>query len=95
MAGEDCQDNELFYYRDSDDDDVEEGNDLSVHGSAESETAEAPESETAEAPAVHDSPAATESPVINITSSPIVATDEQDTISRVDEEQEHFPLPST
>ena len=87
MVGEDCHDDDLFDFRDSDDNDVEQGNDLSVHGSATSETAEAP--------SVHDSPVATESPVINITSSPIVPTGEQETISRVDEEQEHFPLPNT
>ena len=88
MAGEDCQADD-FDFRDSEDDDVEEGRVLSVHGSAVSETAEAP--------SVHASPAATESrhsPVINITSSPIVALDEKEK-ERVDEEQEHFPLPKT
>jgi hypothetical protein len=34
MAGEDCHDDDLLDFRDNDDDDVEEGNYLSVHGSA-------------------------------------------------------------
>ena len=33
MVGENCHDDDLFDFRDSDDDDVEEGNDLPVHGS--------------------------------------------------------------
>jgi hypothetical protein len=87
MAAEDCQDDDdLFDFRDSDDDDVEEGNVVSVNGSAVSH------SETAEAPSIHGSPVVAESPVINITSSPVAT--EQVTIARVVEEQEHFPLPN-
>ena len=87
MVAEDCQDDDLFDFRDSDNDDVEEGNVLSVNGSAVSH------SETAEAPSIHGSPIVAESPVISVTSSSIVAT-RQVTIARVDEEQEHFPLPN-
>jgi len=87
MDAEVCQDEDLFGFRDSDDADVEEGNVLSVNGSAISH------SETAEAPSIYGPRVVAESPVINITSSPIVAT-EQVTIARVDKEQEHFPLPN-
>ncbi len=87
MAAKDCEDDDLFDFRDSDDDNVEEGNVFFANGSAVSH------SETAEAPSIHGSLVIAESPVINITSSPIVAM-EQVTIARVYKEQEYFPLPN-
>ena len=70
MAAKDGQDDGLFDFRDNDDGDVDESDVLFVNGSALSHF------ETAEAPSIHYSLVATESLVITITSSPIVATDE-------------------
>jgi hypothetical protein len=91
MVTEGKQDDDLIdfnHFSSSDDVDVEEGNILYVNESAISHY------ETVEEPTTICSLVNAESPVVNISSHPIDAK-KQVSISRVAEEQEHFPLPNT